>query len=60
MVRKPLETPRFRWKDSIKIIIKKWDVSMSWIYMAQDVGRVGSWECGNKRMISKERGKLPD
>jgi hypothetical protein len=49
-----LQTPRFGWKDSIKIILKKWDVSMSWIYMAQDMGRVGSREFGNKPLISKE------
>jgi hypothetical protein len=48
------ETPRCRLNDTIKIIFKKWDDSMSWIYLAQDMGRAGSCECGNEPLISKE------
>ena len=35
--RRPLERPRRRWEDKIKIwIFKKWDGGMNWIDLAQD------------------------
>jgi hypothetical protein len=35
--RRPLERPRRRWEDNIKIILEKWDgVGTDWIDLAQD------------------------
>jgi hypothetical protein len=34
--RRPLERPRRRWEDNIKMIFEKWDGGMDWINMAQN------------------------
>jgi hypothetical protein len=34
--KRPLERPRHRWKDNIKMVIKETCRSMDWIHLAQD------------------------
>ena len=37
--KRPLGKPKYKWKDNIKNIFKKWDRGMNWIGQSQDRDR---------------------
>jgi hypothetical protein len=59
--RRPLERPRRRWEDNIKMDLEEVDWGgMDWIDLAQDRDRAGCCECGNEHLSSIKCGELLD